>query len=215
MSSKFLLVILALSTGLVLSACQTPSDGNLYGYDFQTAKIAYKISGSSEGTSNVLIKGEKKYIHNLITQKKISGETVNIDTIMILNGDKLYTLDPATKTGSQITPPFYAEMQKLSPAERQQRLILDAIRDDRTPEEQKKSPPQPARTEVIAGQTCSLYLNKNLEACLWQGIPLKNVASLPDYDIKTETTATSIDLNQPISDSEFDVPKDYKITELN
>ncbi len=214
MSSKLLLVILAFTTGLVFSACQT-TDGNLYGYDFQTAKISYKISGSSEGTSDVLIKGEKKRIHNVITQKKINGETVNIDTILILNGNKLYTLDPVAKTGSVITPPFYAEMQKLSPEERKQRLVLDAIRDSRTEEEQKKNPPQPVKSETVAGQTCNLYANANLETCLWQGVPLKTVASLPDYAIRTETTATSIELNQPISDSEFDVPQDYKITELN
>lgn len=214
MSSKLLLVILAFTTGLVFSACQT-TDGNLYGYDFQTAKISYKISGSSEGTSDVLIKGEKKRIHNVITQKKINGETVNIDTILILNGNKLYTLDPVTKTGSLITPPFYAEMQKLSPEERKQRLVLDAVRDSRTEEEQKKNPPQPVKSETVAGQTCNLYIGANLEICLWQSVPLKSVASLPDYAIRTETTATSIELNQPISDSEFDVPQDYKITELN
>jgi hypothetical protein len=163
----------------------------------------------------VEIKGEKKLIHNKITQKKINGETANIDSIMILNGSKLYTLDPVTKTGSLITPPFYAEMQKLSPQERTQRMILDAIRDQRSPEEQKKSPPQPTGTETIAGQTCDKYVNANLETCLWQGIPLKNVTSLPDYGLHTETVAQSIELNQPISDSDFDVPKDYKITELN
>lgn len=198
-----------------MAACQT-STGNLYGYDFSTAKITYAISGTSNGSSEVLIKGEKKRIHNQISQKRPDGTVQNTNAIIIQDGDKLYTLSPDTKTGSQLKQPFYAELQKLTPEERKLKMILEGIRDDRSPEEQQTNPPKPEKTEDVAGQKCDLYTTaNNLKTCLWQGIPLKASASLPDYGIQTETIATSIVLNQDISDSEFDVPKDYQITSLN
>lgn len=213
MSPKFSLTTLVLLATFALTACQ--SGGNVYGYNFDTAKITYQISGSSVGTSDVLIKGEKKLIHNQITQKRLDGQEVKINTILIQDGEKLYTLDPGSKTGSLVKQPIYAELIKLSPEQRKQKMILESIRDNRSPEEQLKEPPKPTKSENIAGQTCDLYVSGVLQTCLWQGVPLKGTASLPDYGIQTETIATKVEINPTISDSEFDVPKDYQITELN
>ena len=215
MSSQLRLAILLGLSTLIFSACQSVPN-NLYGYTFSTAKIEYTITGSSNGTSEVLIKGEKKKIHNQITQKKPDGTEQTTDTLLIQDADKLYTLNPQTKTGSLVTQPIYSDLQKLTPEERQQKMILEAIRDDRSPEEQQTNPPKPEKSESVAGQQCDLYVtNANLQTCLWQGVPLKAVASLPEYGIQTETTAISVVLNQDISDSEFDVPQDYQITTLN
>ncbi len=215
MSSKLTLSLILLA-GLVVTGCQGDGgNGNLYGYEFETAKISYQISGSSTGTSEVLIKGEKKFVHNRITQTMVNGETVEMDNIFIQDGSRLYTLDAKSKTGSRLSSPLYSELQNLSPAERATRIVHDALRDNRTPEEQAASPLSPESTETIAGQTCSLYRLGNLETCLWQGIPLRTVASLPDYGVETTTVATKVELNQPIADSEFDLPQGYQITELN
>lgn len=214
MPSKKISLFITLLAALALTACQA-GDGNLYGYDFDSARISYAISGTSSGSSDVLIKGEKKFVHNQIRQTMVSGESVDIDTIFIQNGPKLYTLDVKNKTGSVLTTPLYAELQKLSPEERKARLIQDSLRDTRSPQEQAESPLKPEKTETIAGQNCELYRNDNLETCLWQGIPLRTVASLPDYAVETTTVATKIELNPQISDSEFDVPQGYQITELN
>lgn len=214
MSSRRIMIILGLIAGFALVGCQA-TDGNLYGYNFDTAKVSYQISGTSEGSSEVLIKGEKKHVHNQITQTLANGETVDIDTIFIQNGPKLYTLDVKNKTGSALTTPLYAELQKLPTAERKARMAQDALRDTRSPEEQAQSPLKPEKTETVAGQVCELYRNNNLETCLWQGIPLRTVASLPEYAVETTTVASTIELNQPVSDSEFDVPQGYQITELN
>ena len=199
--------LLILSAIFLLAGCQ--NTGNLYGYDFQDAKITYKITGSSTGTSEVLVKGEKKKIRNQITQKRLDGTTLDVDSLMIQNGEKLYTLDPKAKTGTLVKQPFYAELQKLSPEKRQQTLVQEAIRDNRTPEE------QPTGNLEVAGQKCDVYKNGILEICLWHAIPLKASSSLPDYGMQTDTIAEKIELNTNISDSEFDVPSDYQITNLN
>lgn len=208
------LLSISITALFAFSACQNNSASNLYGYSFDTASISYKISGSSVGTSEVLIKGEKKVIRNNIVQTKVDGTTAIINTYLILDGDKLYTLDSASKTGSRIKQPLYVDLQKLSPQDRKNRLIAEALRLSTTPEQQNQLP-QPEKTETIAGKVCDYYSGKITKTCLWEGIPLHTVASLPDYGIQTETTATKIELNQPIADSEFAVPSDYKITELN
>ena len=205
--------LLILSAIFLLAGCQ--NTGNLYGYDFQDAKITYKITGSSTGTSEVLVKGEKKKIRNQITQKRLDGTTLDVDSLMIQNGEKLYTLDPKAKTGTLVKQPFYAELQKLSPEKRQQTLVQEAIRDNRTPEEQAKEPIKQTGNLEVAGQKCDVYKNGILEICLWHAIPLKASSSLPDYGMQTDTIAEKIELNTNISDSEFDVPSDYQITNLN
>jgi hypothetical protein len=198
-----------------LSACQTAGgSGNIYGYDFDAARISYQITGSSVGSSEVLIKGEKKVIRNNIVQTKVDGTTNAINTYLIQDGEKLYTLDPVTKTGSLLKQPFYSELQKLSPQDRKNRLISEALRVSSSPDQQNQIP-QPEKTETIAGKVCDYYSGNMTKTCLWEGVPLHTVASLPDYGIQTETTATRIELNQPIADSEFAVPSDYKITDLN
>ncbi|MCC6643460.1 hypothetical protein IT411_01815 [Candidatus Peregrinibacteria bacterium] len=211
---KSLTIILpVIFTLTFLAGCQDSQ--NLYGYDFNTAKISYKITGSTEGSSEVLIKGEKKKIHNIFTKKRADGTTLDVDSLLIQNGEKLYTLDPKAKTGSVVKQPFYTELKNLSPEQRKTRLIQESIRDNRSPEEKEKDPVKSVDSWEIAGQKCDVYTNAITQTCLWQAIPLKSIASLPEYGLKTETVADKIELNTDISDSEFDIPSDYQITELN
>jgi len=206
------LIILMFSL-IALSACQN-GPNNVYGYDFDTARISYQISGSSVGTSEVLIKGEKKVIRNNIVQTRVDGSKVNINSFLIEDGDKLYTLDPSTKTGSVLKQPFYSELKGMSPEQRKVRMISEALRLNQTPDQQNQVP-QPDKTSEVAGQKCDYYTSGITKTCLWEAIPLETVATQQEYGIQTETTATKIELNQPIADSEFAVPSDYKITELN
>lgn len=214
MSSKAILVFSVMLTALFFTGCQN-NTGDIYGYDFETARITYDISGSSQGTSDVIIKGNKKFIHNQITQNRPNGEVIEMDTIFVQDGPTLYTLDAKSKSGSRVKTTFYDELSSLSPTERRARIVGDALRDNRDAKEQIQDPLTPEKTDTIAGQTCDVYRNKNIETCLWQGIPLRTVASLPEYAIQTTTVASKVELNQPISDSEFEVPQGYQITELN
>ncbi len=212
---RIVIVGLAVIPLLTLSACQAGGSGNLYGYDFSTARITYNITGSSVGTSEILIKGEKKVIHNNIVQTKLDGTKTSINNYLIQDGDKLYSLDQTQKIASSLKQPFYAELQKLAPQERPARMITEALRINSTPDNPAEAP-KPEKTETIAGQVCDYYNTGTMtKTCLWEGIPLHTVTSLPDYGIQTETIATKIELNQPIADSEFAVPSDYKLTELN
>jgi hypothetical protein len=209
-SNKFILSLIIASSVFGLVGCQ--NDANIYGYDFQTARITYKISGYSEGTSEVIIKGDRKVIKHNIVQSKSDGTKNEINTLLIQDADKNYTLDMKSKSGSVVKQPFYAELLKLNPEQRKARMVLEAIREEGS---EGQDAPKPESTETVAGQKCEVYSGKITKTCLWQGIPLKTIASLPDFGIQTETIATKIELNKEIADSEFDVPSDYQIKELN
>lgn len=216
MSSKFSLILVSIISLLFLGACQNKDSQNVYGYDFNTANIKYEITGSSYGTSEVWIKGENKKIHNQITNESLDGSKQIINTILIQKKDKLYTLDVDKKSGYLTTQPMYQELKNMPPEERKNALTADIIRDMRSPEEKAENPLKPEKSEVIAGKTCDLYISSAmLQTCVWQGIPLKAIASLPEYGIHTETLAQSIELNIDIPDSEFDIPQDYQINEIN
>lgn len=204
--------ILMLSSLAILSGCQfgTNSD-NIYGYDFQTAKITYKITGYSEGSSVVLIKGNKKVITNDISQKTPDGGSKPSHNITIINGDRFYSLNPEKKTGSSIKNPLYTEMLGLSQEKRAAKLLQEATHTDTDAEL-----PKPEKQEDIQGQKCNLYsTGPSTKSCLWLDIPLRSVTSLPENGIQVDSIATKIELNQPIADSEFDVPGDYQITKIN
>jgi hypothetical protein len=209
-----LLFVSVLAGTLALTGCQIfANNDNVYGYDFNTAKISYEISGSSTGTSEALVKGEKKVIKSDITQTKLDGTTAKINSYLIQDKDSVYTLSTDTKTGSLIKNPLYAKLKGMSVEDRRKELILEAIRQADNPDAEQNLKPE--STETVAGQTCEVYKNERTTVCLWQGIPLKAVASLPEYGIETTTIATKIELNQDIADSEFAVPSDYQITTLN
>ncbi|MCC7432393.1 hypothetical protein IT412_02595 [Candidatus Peregrinibacteria bacterium] len=204
--------ILITASLISLSGCQ--GQNNVYGYDFDSARITYKISGYSEGSSEMIIKGDKQLIRNNIVQTRPDGTKNEINNLLIQVGEKSYTLDPKTKKGSVISNPFYSELQRLTPDQRRDKMILNAIRNESDAGEQAIVP-KPEKTEQVAGQKCEYYSGKITKTCLWQGIALKTTASLPDFGIQTDTIATKVELNQPIADSEFEVPSDYQITELN
>lgn len=207
--NRFKIVLFFSSFIIFFSGCQNlASNDNIYGYDFNSAKITYQISGSSTGTSIVLIQGEKKVIKNNLVQTRPDGSKVEVNTYIIQNGDKQYTLDTKTKTGSIITNPLYAQLKALTPEQRKEKLIKETIRSN------DETIPKPDGQEEIAGQKCDVYSGNITKTCLWQGIPLKTIASLPDYGINTQTIATKIELNSSISDSDFDVPSDYQITAI-
>jgi hypothetical protein len=206
--NRFKPVLLISSLLILLSGCQDTSSNNIYGYDFNSARITYQISGSSSGSSTVIIKGEKKVIKNNIVQTRPDGTKVEVNTYIIQNGDKQYTLDIKTNTGSIITNPLYAQLKALTSEQRKDRLIKEIIQN------KDETTPKPETQEQIAGQKCDVYSGSITKTCLWQGIPLKTIASLPDYGINTQTIATKIELNPTISDSEFDVPSDYQITAI-
>ncbi len=202
---------------MLLSACQTDTrtaNQNFYNYTFDTAKIDYQVSGSSTGKTEVWIKGDKKKIINNITVTRADGSQKQYSNMMIADAGKIYSLDPVSKTGTMVKDPFYTELEKLAPEQRQARLIQEAVATSFS-SDGTTATAKPVKTEEVAGQQCELYQTELKDICLWQGIPLKTSAKSDINNVEVENRATSIVLNQGVSDSDFQVPTDYQITNLN
>lgn len=205
--------LIAFSALVLFSGCQASNsaENNIYGYTFQTAKITYKISGYTEGTSQVFIKGNKKIIKNDLAQKQPDGTMKPIKSITILNGDRFYALDPVTKIASSSKNPLFTELQSLTPEQRAIKIIQQAVHATSTADM-----PKPEKQEEIQGQKCDLYQTSTAtKTCLWLDIPLRSITSLPENGIQVDSIATKIELNTPINDNEFDVPSDYQIKTIN
>ncbi len=205
--------IFLITLGFLLSACSNAPTGNaLYSYTFQTAKINYQVSGTSQGTSEVLIKNDKKIIINKIIKTALNGTKTNSDTITIQNGPKIYSLNSQTKTGTVLTNPLYKQLQKMSSVDRNKKLLEEAVN---TTNQQGTTIPISKKEKKIAGQTCKVYTTTTGTVCLWENIPLESTTILSNFGINLTTVATSIKLNQNINDQEFKVPAGYQVTELN
>ncbi len=194
---------------LFLTGCQQQ---NVYGYDFETAHITYEIEGTSNGTSEAWIKGDKKLIETDIVQNKPDGSTVEVKKIQIQDGDKFYQLNEDTKEAISVIDPEFASLEAMSPDQRIEYLTKKAVLRNASDDTEL---PEPQEQKEIAGQTCDVYTSGYRTLCLWQGIPLQETTDLAEYGTNVTTTATSVELGVGIADSKFKVPSDYTINDMN
>jgi hypothetical protein len=200
---------------ILLTGCQSKTaDENFFNYSFKTAKISYDIIGSSTGTTEVWIKGPNKKIINQITATKADGSTRKYNNSFITNNGKTYSLNTDDKTGIMVMDSFYQELEKLPLEKRQEKLLQEALSSN-VGADGVSQLPKPLRTETIAGQECQVYEINLKEVCMWQGIPLKTVTKAEDLGVDVQSVAKSILLDQGVSDSDFQVPTDYQITNYN
>lgn len=197
-------LFLSVLSVFLLSAC-AGSAAVVTPYPFKTAKIVYTLSGETTGTMTVLIKGDnaRHEAHG------VEGET-KVDTLVMELGEKIYYIDLNTKTGRSEKNPIHDELKSLSANKRMARLQQIAI--GVTSEDEM---PAPKEEKEYAGQKCSLYEIMGVgETCLWNGIPLYYSVSVPESGITSGSTATSIEIDGEISDSEFELPPGISLTEI-
>ncbi|MBU0668157.1 hypothetical protein KJ951_03640 [Patescibacteria group bacterium] len=201
-------IILALTIALYGCAAseqnQKQEEKAIIPYPFSTAKIEYNITGNMEGTTTVKIKGDKT-IHETIVQ--------DVHALFIETPGKLYQVDLITKTGNSSANPIYKQIEALP--ENQRMDFLTKLATGLSGEEDG-SAPQPTGQKTLAGETCDLYEIQGLgEICLWNSIPLYSSMEIPEAGIKSTTTAISIQTNVDIPDSDFTVPEDVSMTDLD
>jgi len=213
---SFNMLTIALGVMVVLGGCQTSnqSSNNLYGYDFNSAKITFQVSGTTQGESRVVIQGDKKRIENKYISKDLNGNQQSGETLTIEDKDRIYSLDLVKKQGISFINPLFSELQKLTPEQRKARLVKEALTAGLN-SEGKPVTLEPSGTETVAGQTCQIYKREYQEICLWNGIPLKTTTELPLKNIKIVSVATKIEFNAPVDEAEFAIPKDIQIQEVN
>lgn len=196
---------------ITISGCQQ-QDNNFYQYPFKTAKINYQISGSSVGSSEVLIKNDKKMIKDQIVKKSLDGKEQKTNRITIVTPEKIYILNMDDKTGQSFKNSSYEELKKIDPTKRQEKLLMNAVKQDNT-DQGSTDLPKSLGSEEVAGQKCDKYELQYVNICFWSGIPLKSNMDIATYSLSTQTVATKIELNTNIDDNLFSVPAEYKVTE--
>ncbi len=199
---KFLIPFVA-GSFLVISGC-AQNTNSIYQYPFNTAKISYTISGTTEGTSTVTIKGDKSVREAHIIFHKPTGDEKQ-DNLYIDDGQYVYSVDLDKKQAAETPNPLYDILMKVDPSQRQDFLKKIAVGED--PNNAATQQLQQLGTLTVAGQQCQMYDTGGFgQVCLWNGIPLKTSISIPDLGLNNSTVATSVQTDIDVPDSAFDVP---------
>lgn len=215
--TKYIFSILVLA--MVFTGCTTDSNNgsanntskgggvsNVYQYPFRSAKIEYAISGSTQGTETLYIKGDKsaREIHT-VAQGRAGEEKKNN---LYINSGSLdaYMIDLDKKTGIKVEDPFYEAVIKIAPAKRVEFLRKIAVK-GQLPESADAPDLKMLRQENIAGQQCQTYEMPGFgEVCLLSSVPLKSKVTISEAGVDVNSVATNIQLNIDIPDSKFTVP---------
>lgn len=206
---KFLLPIAA-SFALIVFGCAI--NNSAYQYPFTSAKIEYAISGTTEGKSTLLVKGDKSVREAHIVFHKPTGDE-NQNNLYIDAGEFVYSIDLDKKTGTMTSNPLYGMLTKVDPARRQEflkRIAVGLSPDDAAARELKV-----VGKETVAGQECEVYETGGFgQICLWNALPLKTSISIPDLGLTNNTVATSVEVNANIPDTAFEVPAGVEIRKV-
>ncbi len=198
---KFIVPLLAGSM-LVISGCA--QNNSLYQYPFKSAKIEYAISGTTEGKSTVLIKGDESIREAHVVFHKQTGDE-NQDNLYIDTGEYIYSIDLDKKVGTMTKNPLYDVLQGTDPSMRQDFLKKIAV--GLSPDSAATQQLQSTGTSTVAGQVCDIYDTGGFgQICLWNNIPIKTTISIPDLGLSNNTVATSIQTDVDVPDTAFDVP---------
>jgi|GEM_PF-1563719 len=207
---NFLAPILT-GTILVVSGC-AQTNGSLYQYPFNSAKIVYSINGTTEGTSTLTIKGDKSIRESHIIFHKPTGDEKQ-DNLYIDDGKNVYSVDLAKKVGAMTPNPLYNILTAVDPSMRQDTLTKLAV--GMSPDQAATQQSQTLGKETVAGQECIDYDTGGFgQMCLWNSIPLKTNISIPDLGLTNNTIATSIQTNVDVADNAFDVPADITMQQV-
>lgn len=209
--NKFIAPILA-GTVLLISGCSVLSNNSTYQYPFKTVKIEYAISGTTEGKSTVMIKGDKSVREaHIVFHKPTGDETQN--NMYIDAGQYVYSVDLDKKTATMTKNPLYDVLTKVDASKRQEFLkkIAAGISPDVADNRELKA----VGTETVAGRQCEVYETGGFgQMCLWNAVPLKTTIAIPDLGLTNNTVATSVQTDVDVPDSAFEVPAGITIQKV-
>lgn len=190
-------------SALIVFGCAL--NNSTYQYSFRSAKIEYAISGTTEGKSTLMVKGDKSVREAHIIFHKPTGDE-NQNNLYIDAGEYVYSVDLDKKTATMTRNPLYDTLVKVDPARRQEFLKKIAV--GLSPEDAMDRELKAVGKETVAGQECEIFETGGFgQICLWNGIPLKTTISIPDLGLNNNTVATSVELNADVPDSAFELPE--------
>lgn len=197
----YLCTAIAIAGPFIVWGCTSVADPNsFYQYPFKAVKIEYAITGTSEGKSILMIKGDKLVRENHIVLHGPGGDEEQ-NNMHIEVGRDIYDINLDKKNATKTLNPFYELFVKTSAEERQD--LLKKIAAGASPDNvTAKKEIQSIGSETVAGQNCEIYSTPfgAGKICLWNAIPLKTTL------FKTSNVATSVQIDPDIPDSSFEIP---------
>lgn len=169
-------------------------------YPFKSASVQYKQSGNSEGIHTKYIEDYGFYQADYSeSTTKAMGVEVKEMTAVISKGAKIYNIDFAKNTVSEMENPTYKTYANSTGKDYEAlgKRGLKSLGYSKTD-----------KIEKIIGKDCEVWEGKTGQLWLWQGLTLKSVTTVLGMTVTEK--AIKIDTNSPVKETKFTIPKNLK-----
>jgi len=192
-------------TVILLSFNTYAQEGNYKVFPFKSGIVEYKLEGNSKGThTKYFDKYGYKQADYTNTETTVFGFTKKEKKGTILIGPKVYSINYKNKTVSVSTNPVYESYANSNGADYDKlgRKALTSLGFSNT-----------NKTENIAGKKCEIWQGTLGKVWIWKGLSLKNETTV--LGVSIVETATSIKVNVSVPSSKFEIPKGFKVNEMD
>ena len=190
-----------LITFLLLSANQIkPQEVSLKPYGIESGIIKYEYSGAETGTSILYFdKWGNRSSMNMDTKANNRAKKVWVVSLK----EHQYIFDPSEPDkGLKMKNPLIETLQKMEKPDY----------DNAVEELYSKMGMNKSGTEKFMDRDCIVYKSDNGKVLTWNGILM--LMDMNYGGVKTKQEVTSIDINVPVDEKYFEIPKNVKFSEM-
>lgn len=171
---------------------------------FESIKVTYKISGKYQtGTEEFIQKGDKTY-RKILIETKIMSNIFRENTLEIDDGVTFYRINLINKSGIKL--PSLNKLKKEMITKNPQ-LFQNS---EHNPLKISPKSGLQEKKESVLGKECNVYLNNNKLVYIWEDIILQEIWEVFG---KIAKTADNLEVNIPVEENIFFVPKNIKFDE--
>lgn len=185
----------------------TETSGYPKRYLVESGIVEYEMSGLQKGTETVYFDRwgwrEAKYTN---TELSIAGITRKESKLSIMDGDWLYTIDLAGRTGTKIKNTLLPQF--IEAAKRKDQTLTEVGE-----EMMRNMGGEKSGSDTVAGQPCDIWVVKQMSSrsCVWNGVTLRTEVTMGGMQITSK--ATRFEPNATIPADKLALPDNIKISE--
>lgn len=174
-------------------------------YLVESGIVEYEMSGMQKGTETVYFDRwgwrEAKYTNSELS---IAGISRKENKLTIMEGEWIYNIDLASRTGSKIKNPM---LQQFIEAAKGRSLT------EVGEEMMRRMGGEKSGSDTVAGQPCDVWVVKQMgsRSCVWNGVTLRTEVTMGGMQMTSG--ATRFQANAAIPADKFAIPDNIKITE--
>ncbi len=173
-------------------------------YSFKTAIVSYEFSGSTSGTQTLYIK-DYGWIQCEITQSvtKLFGQKEEKNEQKLTLGLDIYTWSAGATNGTKVRNTMLEGLMQDPNFDLKEftHAMMNGLGFRKT------------GTETLIGRTCDVWEGSGATIWVWNDLAIKTEIKVLGQ--KTIITATDVQLNVPVSDNLFIVPRNIAFSEFS